>query len=315
MRVGTNSYTQTMLDQFSTLKSQLANLQNQVSTGLRVQAPSDDPAAMQTTLTDLTSQATQQQYSSNIATVQSQANTIYTVLQQLQIVTSQAQTLATQAGGNVTASQTDFTNYAKSAAGYIQQALQLVNTKDPATGQYLFGGTASGQPPFVATTDANGNVTGVTYQGNSSVNQTEIADGVTVAASVPGANTSSSGAYGLITDSRTGADLFNHLIALQNDLSAGDKTAISGTDATNLQSDENNVTYQVAYNGNVQTHLNTAASFASNQATALTDLITNASGADLVQTMTQLSQTQTAYQAALQSSATIMQLSILNFLN
>jgi flagellar hook-associated protein 3 FlgL len=74
------------------------------------------------------------------------------------------------------------------------------------------------------------------------------------------------------------------------------------------------MTYQIANNGNVQTQLNTAASFATSQSTSLSGLISNASGADLVKTMTDLSQTQTAYQAALQSSAAIMQLSILNFL-
>lgn len=302
-----------MLDQFSTLKSQMTTLQNQVSTGLRVQKPSDDPDAMQTTLTDLSSQATQQQYSSNISTVQSQANTIYSMLQALQTVTSQAGTLVVQAS-NGTNSQTDLNNYATETSSLIQQALQLVNTKDPATGQYLFGGTSSGQPPFVATTDANGTVTGVTYQGNSSVNQTEIAAGVTVAANVPGANASGSGAYGLITDSRSGADLFNHLIALQNDLTTGNTTALSATAGKDLSNDEDNMTYQVAYNGNVQSQLNTAASFATSQSTSLTDLVSTASGADLVQTMTNLSQTQTAYQAALQSSAMIMQLSILNYI-
>jgi len=52
-----------MLNEFSMLKQQQINLQNQVSTGLSIQAPSDNPAAMQTTLSDLASQATQQQYS------------------------------------------------------------------------------------------------------------------------------------------------------------------------------------------------------------------------------------------------------------
>jgi flagellar hook-associated protein 3 FlgL len=196
----------------------------------------------------------------------------------------------------------------------ITQALSLVNTKDPTTGEYLFGGTDSSQPPFTATTDANGNVTGVTYSGNSSVNQIEIAAGVTVAVGVPGANTSGSGAAGLVTNSQTGADLFNHLIALQNDLTSGNTTAISGTDTQNLQKDEDNVTYQIANNGNVQTQLKTAASFATSQSNSLTTSITNASGADLVTTMTELNQAQTAYQAALESSASIMQLSILNFL-
>jgi flagellar hook-associated protein 3 FlgL len=313
MRIGTNSYTDTMIDQFNVLKSQQAKLQNQLSTGLSVQAPSDNPDAMENTLDDLSSQAAQQQFSGNISTVQSKANSIYSVLQSLQTISNRIGEIATSAGG-VTNSQTDLNNYAGEVTSLIQQAAQLVNTKDPATGQYLFGGTNSGQQPFTVTTDANGNVTGVTYSGNSSVNQTEIASGVTVSMDVPGENTSGSGAQGLITDSRTGADLFNHLISLQNDLLSGNTTAISGTDTANLQSDENNLTYQVAYNGNVQTRLTTASSLATSQSNSLTGLISNASSADLATTMTQLTQAQTAYQAALESSAAIMQLSILNFL-
>lgn len=313
MRVATDSYTNSMLNEFSMLKQQQINLQNQVSTGLSIQAPSDNPEAMQTTLSDLSSQATQQQYSSNITTVQAQANSIYSVLQSLQTITSQANTIVTEAG-NSTNSQTDLNNYATQVNALVQQALQLVNTQDPATGQYLFGGTNSGQPPFAATTDANGNTTAVTYQGNTSVNQTQVAAGVTVAVEVPGANTSGSGTYGLITDSRTGADLFNHLIQLQQDLQSGNTSAISSTDSKNLQNDEDNMTYQVANNGNVQARLNTASSLASTQNTALTTDISNASGADLVQTLSDLNQTQTAYQAALESSASIMQLSILNYL-
>jgi flagellar hook-associated protein 3 FlgL len=313
MRVATESYTNTMLNEFSLLKQQQINLQNQVSTGLSIEAPSDNPSDMETTLDDLSSQATQQQYSSNITTVQSQANTTYTALESLQTITSQAQTIVTEAGSG-TSSQTDLNNYATQVGALIQQAMQAVNTQDPSTGQYLFGGTDSGQAPFTATTDADGNVTAVTYNGNSSVNQVDVSSGVSVAAEVPGANTTGSGAYGLITDSRTGADLFNHLIALQNDLTSGNTTAISGTDSKNLQNDEDNMTYQVANNGNIQTRLNTAASLATSQSTSLNGLITNASGADLVTTLSELNQTQTAYQAALESSATIMQLSILNYM-
>src|SRR6202012_4209489 len=187
MRVATTANTNTMIDEFSLLKQQQMSLQNQVSTGLRVQAPSDDPNAMQTTLDDLSSQATQQQYSSNISTAQSQANSVYSVLQSLQTIANRVGEIATSAGSG-TNSQTDLNNYASEVTSLIQEAAQLVNTKDPATGQYLFGGTNSGQQPFTVATDANNNVTGVTYQGNSSVNQTQIAAGITVAADVPGAN-------------------------------------------------------------------------------------------------------------------------------
>ena len=313
MRVATESYTNTMLNEFSSLKQQQINLQNQVATGLSVQAPSDNPDAMETTLEDLSSQATQQQYSSNITTAQAQANSVYSVLQSLQSITSQAKTITTEAGSG-TNSQTDLNNYASQVTSLIQQAVELVNTQDPATGQYLFGGTNSGQQPFTATTDADGNVTGVTYQGNSSVNQTQVSSGTCVAVEVPGTNTSGSGAYGLITDSRTGADLFNHLIQLQQDLSSGNTSAVTATDSKNIQNDEDNMTYQVANNGNVQAQLDTASSLASTQTTALGSDVTTASGADLVNTLTQLNQVQTAYQAALESSTTIMQLSILNFM-
>ena len=85
----------------------------------------DNPAAMQTTLTDLASQATQQQYSSNITTVQAQANSIYSVLQSLQTITSQAKTITTEAG-NSTNSQTDLNNYATQVNALMQQALHLI---------------------------------------------------------------------------------------------------------------------------------------------------------------------------------------------
>jgi flagellar hook-associated protein 3 FlgL len=73
--------------------------------------------------------------------------------------------------------------------------------------------------------------------------------------------------------------------------------------------------YQVSSNGAVQTHLESAATLASNQSTSLDTQISNTAGANLSDTLVQLSQAQTAYQAALASSAKIMQLSILNYLS
>jgi hypothetical protein len=97
--------------------------------------------------------------------------------------------------------------------------------------------------------DASGNVAGVTYQGNESVPVAEIAAGAPVSVQVPGANTSGSGPTGLITNSRNGADFFNHLIALQNHLLAGNTTAISSQDTPALAKDEDNITSQIANNG------------------------------------------------------------------
>jgi flagellar hook-associated protein 3 FlgL len=314
MRVATNSYTGEMLDQFSSLVAQQDNLQSQASTGLAVQAPSDNPAAMETSLDDIAQQARQTQYSANISALQSRGDTIYSTLESLQTIVSSASEITTSVGSADTNS-TSLANYADQVNSLINQVVSAANAKDPATGQYLFGGTASGTPPYTTTTDANGDVTAVTYNGNGSVNQSAIGEGQTLSVDIPGVNTSGSGPRGLITDSQSGADLLNHLISLRNDLQSGDTTAITGTDAANLQKDENNITYQVANNGVAQTQLTTAATAATSNSQTLNTMISSASSANLVNTMVELNSAQTAYQAALESGSKIMQLSILNYIS
>lgn len=313
MRVATNAYTNAMLNQFNVLVSRQNNLQSQVSTGLRIQTPADDPTAMQNTLSYLANQSTQAQYSANIGTLQTRATSVDSVLQSLQTISSRAGEIATSAGG-ATTSQSDLTNYADEINSLINQVVNAANTKDPSTGKYLFGGTASGAAPFTTTTDASGNVTAVTYNGNSTVNQAQIGAGMTASADVPGANTGSTGARGLITDSQSGADFLNHLITLRNDLNAGNATAVTNTDSANLQKDENNIAYQVANNGVLQNKLTAAAAFVTSNSQNLSQMISNTSSADLMNTMVQLSQAQTSYQAALQSGSKIMSLSLLNYL-
>src|ERR1035437_4943797 len=314
MRIATHAYSDAMLNQYNLLASKQFTLQNQVATGLRVQSAADDPVAMRNTLDYAAAKSAQKQYGVNITTLQSRADTIYTALQSLQTVSSRVGEIATSAA-TATASTSDLNSYADEVNNLIKQVVTAANTKDPGTGQYLFGGTASGSAPFTTTTDANGNVTAVTYNGNSSVNQSEIGAGQTTSVDIPGANTGTGGARGLITDWPSGADFLNHLISLRNNLQAGNKTAITSTDSVNLGKDENNIAYQVANNGVRQNQLTAAATFASSRSQGLDKMISTASSADIMQTMVQLNQAQTSYQAALQSGTKISQLSILNYIS
>jgi flagellar hook-associated protein 3 FlgL len=313
MRVATQAYTDAMLNQFNLLAGKQYSLQSQVATGLRVQSASDDPVAMKNTLDYAAEKAALTQYGTNIGTLQSRADAVYGALQSLQTISSRVGEITTSAA-TATSSPSDLNGYAQEVNNLIQQVVSAANTKDSSSGKFLFGGTASGQPPYTVTTDASGNVTAVTYQGNNTVNQTEIGVGQSTSADVPGDNAGSSSTRGLITDQQTGGDFLNHLISLRDNLLAGNKTAITATDSANLKRDENNLAYQIANNGVTQNQLTAAAAFASNRAQTLDGMISNESGADLTQTMVQLSQAQTSYQAALQSGVKIMQLSILNYL-
>ena len=313
MRVANNTYTEQMLQQFNSLKASQYSLQQRASTGLRVQVASDDPTAMAETLALASKKTANTQWTQNIGTLTDRANQIYTVLQSLQSKVSRAGEVAT-AAATATASPSDLINHANEINAMIEDAVKLGNTKDSAVGNFLFGGTASGATPFSVTRNSAGDITAVTYDGNASVNQTEVGDGQTMSVDVPGVNTGSSGARGLFQDSQSGADFLNHLITLRDDLLAGNKTAVA-TDNTNFKGDENNLAYQIANNGVVQNRLKTAEAFLSDHSAALDKAITSQSGADLADTIVALSEAQNGYQAALQSSVKVMQLSILNYIS
>jgi flagellar hook-associated protein 3 FlgL len=304
MRIAGTSFNNSMVSQMNLLAAQQVQLQNQATTGQRIQAPGDDPASMAQALNLQTTSSNAAQYVQNISTLQDRATLTGNALQQLQTISNRVSEIATTSDDTATAQQLQAN--ASEVTQLLKQAVQVLNTKTG--GQYLFGGTASGQPPYTIATDASGNVTGVTYQGNNSVSQSEIAENTTLAVDIPGENNSGSGSRGLVSDNRYGADLFNHLISLQNHLLAGDTSSISTIDQPALINDENNIIYQVADNGASQTRLEVAASAASTSQSSLQTSLTNVAGADLTQTLVQLSQVQNAYQAALKTSSDIMQL-------
>jgi len=312
MRIAGTSYTDSMVTKLNLLSAKEYQLQNQASTGQTISAPEDNPAGMAQALNLQAQNSAVTQYSQNISTLQTNATVTGNALTSLQTITEKASEIATSADGTSTPAQLQAD--ATQVTQLIQEAAQLMNTQNGS--QYVFSGTNSSQAPFTVSTDANGNVTAVTYQGNTSVSQSEIADNTSLAVNVPGQNNSGSGARGVVSDSRYGTDLFNHLISLQNNLQSGNTSAITTIDAPNLSKDDDNIIWQVANNGATQSRLQAAASFATTQQTGLQQSLSNVAGADLAQTLTQLSQAQNAYQVALQTSSQILQLqqSVLNSL-
>jgi flagellar hook-associated protein 3 FlgL len=310
MRVTGNSFINGFLNQLNFLTAQQSRLQNEVSTGNRINAPEDDPAAMQSTLALTDEKSSLTQYGKNISALQDRATNIFSTLNSIKTISDRVGEIATQVDGTTSAG--DMRNDAVEVTQLIKQAVQTMNSQF--NGQYAFGGTATGQPPFTMVTDANGNVVSVTYQGNTSVTDSEIGAGATVAVDIPGENNSGSGPRGLIADSRSGADFFNHLISLQNHLLAGDTNAVVTTDRPALQQDEDNILYQVSNNGAVQSQLSAAANDVSARSASLDQMVSKESGADMTQTMVQLSQAQTAYQAALQSGSLLLNTSLLDYL-
>jgi flagellar hook-associated protein 3 FlgL len=311
MRVSSNSFANNFLIQVNDLQERQLRLQNQAATGQKLTLPEDDPAAMKRVLDLQTDSRATGQYQANISRLQGIAIANYNVIDGLKTISNRAGEIATLADG--TKSPAELSAYATEVNELIKQAVQQVNTKYQ--GNYLLSGTLTNTPPFVATTDASGQVTGVTYQGNAETAQTEIARNVTVSAQTLGANTTGSGPRGLITDSGSGADFLNHLISLRDNLVAGNTAAIASTDRTQLATDEDNIIYHITANGTLQSRLDATSSIAAQHALAIDSQISQDTNADLAQTLSQFTQAQTAYRAALQSGSAAFSFSLLDFLH
>jgi flagellin-like hook-associated protein FlgL len=119
----------------------------QVSTGLRVSKPSDDPGASASMVVSLASSANVDQYTSNVSAVQSQMQTADSALNAVITSLNSAVTLAT-AGSTGTSSAANDQALAAQAQGLLSNIISQANTSFQ--GVYLFAGSASSSPPFVA---------------------------------------------------------------------------------------------------------------------------------------------------------------------
>jgi flagellar hook-associated protein 3 FlgL len=279
MRITESIRLQTALSGVETSSSRLNDLTRMSSTGVAVDAPSDDPAAYARIVQDdaqisiiTARQTTLNQAADNL-------NLADTSLASASDLVLQAHSLALQmANGDETAS--DRASAAQQITGIRQQLLGLANTQG-ADGSYIFGGTATGTPPFDSTTGA--------FTGNAGVINVEVADGITAAANPSGAQ-----AFTAAGGSDVLADLANFATALTANDPTGIETAVSQLDADHSQ--------VVGARVNVGIMTNRLTSASDVITSSLTQLKTAQSAdadIDAPTVLSELTATQTAYEQAL----------------
>lgn len=266
----------------------------EVATGQRVNQPSDDPTAA-ALLIDNNDQATfNTSYLKSIQSVQGQLSIADSTLSSIGTVLQQAITLGLS--GTATLTDSGRATIANEIQGAKDQFLSLTNSSYG--GNRLFAGTATATPPFVAD---SASPSGITYVGNTGVNQVPIGSGYTIATNMPGSQ--------LFT--APGHDVFlamsNLITALQTN--TGIPAAITSLTAANAY-----VSAQRAFYGN-----------ATNQATAQTATLNantvqigqqavDIGGADFSTAATNLTQAQVGTQATLAAIAKFAQNSLFDFL-
>lgn len=189
----------------------------ELSTGRRVNQPSDDPAASAVLVQNHDQTTFTARYLQSLSSLQGQSQTADSALSSVILELQRAITLGVE-GANGTLSDADRAAVAAELQGIQDQLVSLGNSSFQGTP--LFAGTETGSLPFVKD---NTVPSGVRYDGNNAVNNIQIGDGYQVAANKPGSQLFVAAGHdvfqaitGLITAMQTNAGFDTALSAVRD---------------------------------------------------------------------------------------------------
>lgn len=297
MRVSSNTLSENIIRQIQQLGTQQTRLQTQVATGQRIFQPEDDPASVGRVLALESEQRENSQYVRNIDRALEVSQISFAGLKNLKAASDRATEIGVLGAG--TLSDDGARAYAAEVDQLIEQTLQVANTK--LRNDYIFAGTAIDTPPFTATRNPAGKVTGVTYVGNSGQAEIKLSESSSIA---PGTTGTTNSAI---------SSLLNQLVALRDALNVNSGTAVTAAQ-TGLITSEDALVSALAETGGVELRIEASRTQLTSRNENLERLVSAEADLDLPTTIVRLNQSQTAYQAALQSAANIMSLSLMDYM-
>jgi flagellar hook-associated protein 3 FlgL len=279
-------------------------LQEQLATGQIVNRPSDDSLATRRAISARTEVTKNEQFLTNISNLGPGLRETETSLTTLVDVVQRARELTLQ-GANGTNSQLQLDQIAIEVNQLLEST--LVESNHVSNGRYIFGGTVTKTEPFVASRDANDNITGVGYIGNEETFQLEIQDGILVDANEPGSRVFTAAGV-------AGADVFQTLIDIRDNLRAGDTGALQDR-LGELSAVQDQLLISVARVGSIQNRVEQVDSNLQDINLQLLDVISDNIDADYAETIVELNAQSNALEASLNAGARVIQPSLLNFLS
>lgn len=296
MRVNPN-YSADMVNLMDQAQQTEDNAAQELSTGRRVSLPSDDPAAEAAMIGENSRSAAVDQYTANSDSLTSVLNTANSTLTSVNSLLQRAVTLGVE-GANGSMNQSDLNSIAEEVSNIQSQMLSLANTSY--AGHYLFAGTASGSPPYVADT---ANPSQIDYVGNNQQNKVQIGTGLSVSANLPGSS----------IFSQSGANVFDALQSLVTALQGGNSTAIA-TAQTGVSSALSAVSTAQVFYGSTVDELTTNETFLSQEKLNITTYENTLVSADTATAATDVTQDENVLNATVEAAAKMNQSCLLNYI-
>jgi flagellar hook-associated protein 3 FlgL len=314
MRITNNMVSDRVISDLQSQYAQLANTQLQVSTGRRVNNPSEDPTAYSQERMQNSALAGIQASQSSVNSAQTWLNQSESSLSNLNDIINRAKDLAT-AAANGSQSQDGRNSTANEIDQLIKSVKDAMSTK--VGNDYIFSGTRTDTAPYADATgdayqgDANAIVrnggTGVTLQANPTfVDASRASTPLTAGALLGGGSASGDG------------KILNVLTQLAAHLRSGttaDIAAIGTTDLSALETNRVAVVSATQAIGAMGNRATAALSRLSDMEDNAKNSIDDLTGVDMAKALTDYSTQSAAYQAALKVGAQIIQPSLLQFLS
>ena len=182
MRISTRQIYTQGLEAFQQQQVKLAKLQQQISTGIRLSKPSDDPAAASKVLELEQTVSLNLQYQSNINLAEQRLNQQDAVLANFDNLLIRVRELAIQAN-NAPVDQTSRNAIAAEIDERLNELLSLANTID-SNGDYLFAGYQNDSAPFTEATIGSRDF--VNFNGDDGVRSVQISQNRQLPVDIPG---------------------------------------------------------------------------------------------------------------------------------
>ncbi len=278
----------------------LSVFQERLSTGRRVNRPSDDPTDARRAVSVRNLIGQNEQFLANISDVGPQLGESESALRGLIDVVQRVQELTVQ-GASGTNGQDQLNLIALEVNQLLETVIEAGNHQT--NGRYIFAGNRTLSEPFVATRNGAGEIVNVAYVGNDVLIEAAISEGSRIVVNEPG-----SAAF------QDTVDIFNVFIGIRDDLRAGNQGSLQTTRLAELDQVLDQTLLSTARIGSIQNRLDRASFNLQDLVLGLQELLSDKVDADFADTMVHLNSETNALQAALNAGARVIQPSLLDFI-
>jgi flagellar hook-associated protein 3 FlgL len=267
----------------------------QISSGRRVNVPSDDPAAASVLVRTADQSAETDQFLYSLGSIEGSMQNADSALASVVTALQRAISLGV-AGANGTLNSTDREAIVTEVKGIQSQLVSLANLSYQ--GVFAFAGTSTQTAPYVLDASAP---SGVRYVGNSGVNRVTLGNSFSLQTNLPGSQ----------LFSEPGNDIFQAVQDLITSLQSG--TGIDNA-VTAIGSAYNHLNGQRVFYGNAVNQLDAQKTYLNSKNMQLSQQENTAGGADLAAAISNLTKAQTSYEATLAAVARTSQTNLFSFL-